>query len=1263
VDPESGARSIKNVKEQEVYFGEIPLMTQHGTFMVNGTERVIVSQLHRSPGVFFDHDKGKTHASGKLLYSARVIPYRGSWIDFEFDPRDILYVRIDRRRKFHATVLLRALGLTTEDLLNYFYRKDTIVLDGRKAAKLFKPEHLVGVKASRDIRNPQTNDLIVKEGRKFTKLVLRQMEQAGIDQIPILVEEVLGRVSAHDVKDPKTGEVVLACNDEITEEKLEALRARGIQKVEVLFLDDTHIGPALRNTLLQDKIASPEEAILEIYRRLRPGDPPTPETATAFFNNLFFNPERYDLSRVGRLKLNHKLKLDVPLDQGTLRREDILEVVRYLIELRNGNGSIDDIDHLGNRRVRAVGELVENQYRIGLVRMERAIKERMSLQDIETLMPQELINYKPVSAVIKEFFGSSQLSQFMDQTNPLSEITHKRRLSALGPGGLTRERAGFEVRDVHPTHYGRVCPIETPEGPNIGLIASLSTYARVNDFGFVETPYRRVKDGRVTDEVVYLSALEEEEHTIAQANAPLDAKGHFTADLVSARIGGEFTMVRPEQVEFMDVSPNQLVSVAAALIPFLENDDANRALMGSNMQRQAVPLLRTEAPLVGTGMEKVVARDSGVTVVARRGGVVEQVDAERIVVKVDKPNPDGRDPGVDIYNLVKYQRSNQNTCINQRPIVVVGDRVTAGDVIADGPSTDMGELALGRNVLVAFMPWGGYNFEDSILISERIVKHDLFTSIHIEEFECVARDTKLGPEEITRDIPNVGDEALHDLDDSGIIRIGAEVKPGDILVGKITPKGETQLSPEEKLLRAIFGEKAGEVRDTSLRVPPGVEGTVINARVFSRKGIQKDDRSRAIEDEEVAKLKKDQQDEIRIIRESAQRKVYGLLVGETTSARLTDDARRVLVNKGAEVTAELLDQIPPQYWGDVKVGDEKIEDELSRLVEGMQEQVESIKTTFNDKIERLKGGDELPPGVIKMVKVFVAIKRKLQVGDKMAGRHGNKGVLSRILPEEDMPYLADGTPVDIVLNPLGVPSRMNVGQILETHLGWAARTLGRQMNAELEENGRPNVEAIRKILKEVYPAKEIAEFIDALSDDDVVKLARRARAGMHVATPVFDGASEEEIFKLLARAALPATGQTRLFDGRTGEPFAHEVTVGVLYMLKLHHLVDDKIHARSTGPYSLVTQQPLGGKAQFGGQRLGEMEVWALEAYGAAYTLQEMLTVKSDDVAGRTRMYEAIVKGENVLEPGLPESFNVMVKELQSLALDVELVEERPQQQ
>jgi len=1259
VDPESGVRSIKNVKEQEVYFGEIPLMTAHGTFMINGTERVIVSQLHRSPGVFFDHDKGKTHASGKLLYSARVIPYRGSWIDFEFDPRDILFVRIDRRRKFQATILLRALGMTAEDLLNYYYQKEVVTIEGRKATKAFRPDHLVGTKAARDIRHPGTNELLLKEGRKFTKLALRQMGEAGVQQVPIVLEEVLGSVSAHDVTDPKSGEVLLGTNEDVTEEKLELLKSKGITTFETLFLDDTHIGPALRNTLLQDKVADSQEAILEIYRRLRPGDPPTPETATNFFNNLFFNPERYDLSRVGRLKLSHKLKLDVPLDQGTLRREDILEVVRYLIELKNGTGQIDDIDHLGNRRVRAVGELVENQYRIGLVRMERAIKERMSLQDIETLMPQELINYKPVSAVVKEFFGSSQLSQFMDQTNPLSEITHKRRLSALGPGGLTRERAGFEVRDVHPTHYGRVCPIETPEGPNIGLIASLSTFARVNEFGFVETPYRRVREGGVTEEIEFLSALQEEEHTIAQANAPIDEKGKFTRELVSARIGGEFTMVRPEQVDFMDVSPNQLVSVAAGLIPFLENDDANRALMGSNMQRQAVPLLRTEAPLVGTGMERVVARDSGVTVVARRDGTVERVDAARIVVRADDPATDGRDPGVDIYNLVKYQRSNQNTCINQRPIVVVGDHVNSGDVIADGPSTDMGELALGRNVLVAFMPWGGYNFEDSILISERVAKHDLFTSIHIEEFECVARDTKLGPEEITQDIPNVGDEALRDLDESGIIRIGAEVKPGDILVGKITPKGETQLSPEEKLLRAIFGEKAGEVRDTGLRVPPGVEGTVINARIFSRKGIQKDERSRAIEEEEVAKLRKDQQDEIRIIRETAEQKVRSLLLGKTTSARLTDDARKVLLNKGVEVTAELLNEIPSNYWGDVKVGDERAEGELSRVVEAMQEQVDSIRRTFDEKIDRLQAGDELPPGVIKMVKVFVAIKRKLQVGDKMAGRHGNKGVLSRLLPEEDMPYLEDGTPVDIVLNPLGVPSRMNVGQILETHLGWAARELGHGIRKHLEEHGRPQVSELRDRLKVFYPSADTGAFIDALGDEDVVKLASKAANGIHVASPVFDGASEGDVFDLLAGAALPANGQARLFDGRTGQAFAHEVTVGVMYMLKLHHLVDDKIHARSTGPYSLVTQQPLGGKAQFGGQRLGEMEVWALEAYGAAYTLQEMLTVKSDDVAGRTRMYEAIVKGENVLEPGLPESFNVMVKELQSLALDVELLEDQ----
>jgi DNA-directed RNA polymerase subunit beta len=1257
VDQQTGSRSIKNVKEQEVYFGEIPLMTINGTFMINGTERVIVSQLHRSPGVFFEHDKGKTHASGKLLYSARVIPYRGSWVDLEFDPRDILYVRIDRRRKFHATVLLRALGMTTEDLLNYYYKSDTLVFDGRKPAVLFNPGHLINAKVSADVRDPKSNDIIVKEGKKFTRPILRQMEAAKMKQVPVVWEDILGRVAAHDIIDPQTKEVLVECNQEITQEKLDLIRDKGVHQIDVLFIDESSVGPYLRNTLLQDRIKSPQDAILEIYRRLRPGDPPTVESATNFFNNLFFNPDRYDLSKVGRLKLNHRLKLNVPLEQGTLRKEDILEVVRYLMELKNGNGSVDDIDHLGNRRVRAVGELVENHFRVGLVRMERAIKEKMSLQDIETLMPQELINYKPVSAALKEFFGSSQLSQFMDQTNPLSEITHKRRLSALGPGGLTRERAGFEVRDVHPTHYGRVCPIETPEGPNIGLIASLTTYARVNDFGFIETPYREVENGRVTDRIRYLSALEEEDHVIAQANAPIDGRGNFTVDLVSSRKGGEFVMARPEEINFMDVSPNQLVSVAASLIPFLENDDANRALMGSNMQRQAVPLLRTEAPLVGTGMEKIVARDSGVTVVARRDGVVEGVDSTRIVIKADKTSSP-RDTGVDIYNLVKYQRSNQNTCMNQRPIILVGDQVKAGDVIADGPSTEMGELALGRNVVVALMPWGGYNFEDSILISERVVKEDIYTSIHIEEFECVSRDTKLGPEEITRDIPNVGDEALMDLDESGIIRIGAEVKPGNILVGKITPKGETQLSPEEKLLRAIFGEKAGEVRDTSLRVPPGVEGTVINVRIFSRKGLGKDERSKAIEDEEVVRLRKDQHDEIRILQDGALRRLKRLLVGRRLAGRISDDSRKVLLNKGQELTEDDLDQLPMSYWSEIRVDNESAENELSRIIDSTTGQVNLIKHAFEDKIEKLKGGDELPPGVIKMVKVFVAIKRKLQVGDKMAGRHGNKGVISRILPEEDMPYLEDGTPVDVVLNPLGVPSRMNVGQILEAHLGWAARSLGQQIDEMLRLHHEDG-DSLRRRLKDFLNTKEATDLIEGAKDPEVVKLAEKYRQGVHIASPVFDGAAEEEIFNLLRKAGLPATGQVTLYDGRSGQPFDGKVTVGVMYIMKLHHLVDDKIHARSTGPYSLVTQQPLGGKAQFGGQRLGEMEVWALEAYGAAYTLQEMLTVKSDDVVGRTRMYEAIVKGDNLLEPGLPESFNVMVKELQSLGLDVDLVEEK----
>ncbi|HMD04554.1 MAG TPA: DNA-directed RNA polymerase subunit beta, partial [Candidatus Binatus sp.] len=1010
-DVENGRRSIKNVKEQEVYFGEIPLMTGNGTFMVNGTERVIVSQLHRSPGVFFEHDKGRTHSTGKLLYSARIIPYRGSWIDFEFDPRDVLYVRIDRRRKFPATVLLRALGMTTEDLLNYYYRKDVVNLDPKQYTKQFVADHLMGSRVSRDVKDPKSGEVIAREGRKFNKAIVRAMEQAKISEVPIALDEIVGRVSAHDIVDSTTGEVLIGTNEELTEDTLEKLKAHGVKKIETLFTEDAPGGGPLRLTLAQDKLGTPEEAVIEIYRRLRPGDPPTQETATTFFNNLFFNAERYDLSKVGRLKLNHKLKIDVPLEQGTLRREDILEVVRYLMELKNGNGQVDDIDHLGNRRVRAVGELVENQFRIGLVRMERAIKERMSLQDIETLMPQELVNYKPASAVIKEFFGSSQLSQFMDQTNPLSEIAHKRRLSALGPGGLTRERAGFEVRDVHPTHYGRVCPIETPEGPNIGLIAALSTYARVNEYGFIETPYREVENNRVTERILYLSALDEEDKVIAQANAKLDERGRFTDEIVSARIGGESTMVRAEDVQYMDVSPNQLVSVAASLIPFLENDDANRALMGSNMQRQAVPLLKPDAPLVGTGLEGTVGRDSGVTVVGKRDGIVESVDAERIVVRADKQTKDLRDAGVDIYNLIKYQRSNQNTCINQRPIVVKGERVKSGDVLADGPSTDMGELALGRNVLVAFMPWGGYNFEDSILISERVVKEDLFTSVHIEEFECIARDTKLGPEEITRDIPNVGEEALKDLDTSGIIRIGAEVRPGDILVGKITPKGETQLSPEEKLLRAIFGEKAGEVRDTSLRVPPGVEGTVIDGRVFSRRGVSKDERTQEIEVLEAERLKQDEAEEVRIIRQETLRKLKKSLAGKKLAGRVMSDERKELLKKGDNISAEELEELAPTLWGQVRVENESSQEEAETAIAAMNANVEAVQGHYGAKLERLKAGDELAPGVIKMIKVFVAIKRRLQVGDKMAGRHGNKGVLSRIMPEEDMPSLADGTPV------------------------------------------------------------------------------------------------------------------------------------------------------------------------------------------------------------------------------------------------------------
>ncbi|MHB1399302.1 MAG: DNA-directed RNA polymerase subunit beta [Trichloromonadaceae bacterium] len=1256
VDKESGVQSIRDIKEQEVYFGEIPLMTENGTFIINGTERVIVSQLHRSPGVFFDHDKGKTHSSGKILYSARVIPYRGSWLDFDFDHKDILFVRIDRRRKLPATVLLKALGYSAEELLNYYYDLEQIVLTEDGYKKKVSLALLPGQRASVDVVAAD-GEVVLKGNRKFTKAAIRKLAEKGIEFIPVLEEDVVGKITSTDIVDTATGEVVVECNQEITAATLLDLRKRGITDLSVLFIDHLYVGSYLRETLLQDKINSPDEAMVEIYRRLRPGDPPTIRSSQALFESLFFNPERYDLSVVGRIKMNYKLGVSSPLEHTTLTKDDVLEVVRYLIDLRNGKGAIDDIDHLGNRRVRAVGELLENQYRVGLVRMERAIKERMSLQEVDSLMPHDLINSKPVSAVVKEFFGSSQLSQFMDQTNPLSEITHKRRLSALGPGGLTRERAGFEVRDVHPTHYGRVCPIETPEGPNIGLIASLSTYARINEHGFVETPYRLVRDGKVTDEIKYFSALEEEGHAIAQANAPLNEDRTFVNDLVNARKNGEFMLMNREEIELMDVSPKQLVSVAASLIPFLENDDANRALMGSNMQRQAVPLLRADAPLVGTGMERIVAHDSGSAVVARHNGKVESVDAARIVVKIDEGEVDETGTGVDIYTLTKFVRSNQNTCLNQKPIVKAGDRVKRGEIIADGPSTQWGELALGQNVLVAFMPWEGYNFEDSILISEKLVKEDRYTSIHIEEFECVARDTKLGKEEITDDIPNLGEDALADLDESGIIRIGAEVQPGDILVGKITPKGETQLSPEEKLLRAIFGEKAGDVRDTSLRVPPGVEGVVIGARVFSRKGIDKDTRTEHIEKMEIDKLLKDQNDEVRIIRDSARGKLESLLVGQTSAVAIADDKGEAILAKGKKLTVEALAKVPLQRWREISlVNAEDAEEKVSTLFTRLAEREDLIRGVFSDKIEKLKRGDDLPPGVIKMVKVYIAIKRKLSVGDKMAGRHGNKGVLSRVLPEEDMPYMADGTPVEIVLNPLGVPSRMNVGQILETHLGLGARGLGLQIQEVLDKNF--GTDALRKKIKEVYQDPALDGFIDNLKEDEVLALSRRLSGGVPMASPVFEGVNEAQMKAVMAQAGFSTRGQMTLYNGKTGDAFKEQVTVGIMYMLKLHHLVDDKIHARSIGPYSLVTQQPLGGKAQFGGQRLGEMEVWALEAYGAAHALQEFLTVKSDDVAGRTRIYEAIVKGKHTLEAGLPESFNVLIKELQSLCLDVELLEE-----
>jgi DNA-directed RNA polymerase subunit beta len=1247
IDEETGAKSVKDIKEQDVYMGDIPLMTMNGTFIVNGTERVIVSQMHRSPGVFFDHDKGKTHSSGKLLFAARIIPYRGSWLDIEFDAKDIVYARIDRRRKIPVTSLFYALGMDAETILNTFYKKVPYKRQKDGWRVPFDANRFRGYKAVNDLVDADSGRVVVEAGKKITVRQARQLAEKGLKAMRVSDQELVGHYIAEDLVNTKTGEIYAEAGEEITEKNLKVLNEVGYKELPLLDIDHVNVGAYIRNTLSVDKNLTREDALFDIYRVMRPGEPPTIDTAQTMFQSLFFDPERYDLSAVGRVKMNMRLDLDVDDTVRVLRKEDIIAVVRTLVDLRDGKGEIDDIDHLGNRRVRSVGELMENQYRIGLLRMERAIKERMSSVDIDTVMPQDLINAKPAAAAVREFFGSSQLSQFMDQTNPLSEITHKRRLSALGPGGLTRERAGFEVRDVHPTHYGRICPIETPEGPNIGLINSLATYARVNKYGFVETPYRKVKDGRVTDEVVYLSAMEESRYTVAQANAPIDSRGRFTEDLIVCRHAGDVQMISPDKVDFMDVSPKQLVSVAAALIPFLENDDANRALMGSNMQRQAVPLVRNEAPFVGTGMEGVVARDSGASIAARRTGVVDQVDATRIVVRATEEN-DPSKSGVDIYRLMKFQRSNQSTCINQRPLVKVGDQVKKGDIIADGPSTELGELALGRNVLVAFMPWNGYNFEDSILLSERIVKDDVFTSIHIEEFEVMARDTKLGPEEITRDIPNVSEEALKNLDEAGIVYIGAEVRAGDILCGKITPKGESPMTPEEKLLRAIFGEKASDVRDTSLRVPPGVQGTVVEVRVFNRHGVEKDERALAIEREEIERLAKDRDDEQAIL----DRNVYGRL------AEMLENRQGIAGPKGfkkdSKITRAVLEEYPRAQWWQFASPNDKLMTEIEAIRKQYDESKKRLEQRFLDKVEKLQRGDELPPGVMKMVKVFVAVKRKIQPGDKMAGRHGNKGVVSKIVPVEDMPFLADGTPVDIVLNPLGVPSRMNVGQILETHLGWACAGLGLKIGQAVDvcSSGKRETKPLKDILKKVYGDDET---IKSLGDKELIELGSNLRHGVAIATPVFDGAKEKDIETMLDLAGLDHSGQVTLFDGRTGEAFDRRVTVGFIYMMKLHHLVDDKIHARSIGPYSLVTQQPLGGKAQFGGQRFGEMEVWALEAYGAAYTLQEMLTVKSDDVAGRTKVYEAIVRGDDTFEAGIPESFNVLVKEMRSLGLNVDL--------
>ncbi|MEJ2684739.1 MAG: DNA-directed RNA polymerase subunit beta [Candidatus Sulfobium sp.] len=1259
MDP-GGKKRLKESREQEVYIGEMPLMTDTGTFIINGTERVVVSQLHRSPGVFFSHDKGKTHASGRLLYSARVIPSRGSWLDFEFDTKDILYVRIDRRKKLPATIVLKALGYSNEDLLKTFYPVDTVILKGAGDFSIAVSHVLAGLKAVKNIIDPSSKEVIVKEGSKITKGALRKMETAKIETIPVTREEIVGRITLKDIIDPNTGEVILEGNEVLTEDAFTKVLSLKIDTLHLLFIDNVHYLSSLRDTLLSDKVATQEDALIEIYKKLRPGEPPTIRAARDLFSGLFFDPKRYDLSPVGRLKLNKRLGLDVPLETKVLTDKDIVEIVRYILNLRTGKGEVDDIDHLGNRRIRGIGELLENQFRIGLVRMERAIKEKMTLTELETAMPHDLINSKPVMAAVKEFFGSSQLSQFMDQTNPLSEITHKRRLSALGPGGLTRERAGFEVRDVHPTHYGRICPIETPEGPNIGLITSLASYARVNDYGFIEVPYRKVVNGRVTGEVQYFSAIEGERFIIAEATSPLDKKGNLVGEAVSAREGGDFRIVTPQEVNYMDVSPKQVVGISAALIPFLENDDANRALMGSNMQRQAVPLLRPEAPLVGTGMEFVAARDSGALVLARRAGKVESVDASRVVVRTT-----GGDGGVDIYSLVKFQRSNQATCINQRPVVSVGDKVKQGDILADGQSTDFGELALGENVLVAFMPWGGYNFEDAILLSERLVKEDVYTSIHIEEFEVEARETKLGSEEITRDIPNVGEEALKDLDESGIVRIGAEVKPGDILVGKVTPKGETQLTPEEKLLRAIFGEKAEEVKESCLYVPPGIEGTIVDVRIFSRKGIAKDGRAKDIEEEDIQRLQRDLEEEIKVVKEEKFKRLRSLMAGQRSAEDVVlPRTKEVVCAKGRTISEKHLEQVKDEHLMRIKVANADVQEKIEAVNSDANQYVRHLESRYDEKVDRVRKGDELAPGVNKLIKVYIAMKRKVQIGDKMAGRHGNKGVVAMVLPEEDMPYLPDGTPVDVVLNPLGVPSRMNVGQILETHLGWAARVLGLRL-AEAIDKCVP-ADGLKKYMRDVYKDfgnkgvnEDTVRFVDGLDEEETADLAGRLRQGFPVATPVFEGAKETEIKSLLRKSGLPVAGQVTLYDGRTGEPFKRPVTVGYTYMMKLHHLVDDKIHARSIGPYSLVTQQPLGGKAQFGGQRLGEMEVWALEGYGSAYTLQEFLTVKSDDVTGRARMYEAIVKGDATLEPGVPESFHVLIKELQSLGLDVELLEKK----